>query len=148
MHLMHNIFREQLDDFIVICLDDILVYSKNLDAHVTHVRKTLEILQQNRLYTKVSKCAFFQSSVEYLGHIVSVDGFAVNPAKVKAVQEWKVPTSVIEIRSFLGLAGSYKRFILQFAKIAALLTNLMRENTPFTCSLKEGEAFKELKGVL
>ena len=65
-----------------------------------------------------------------------VDGFAVNPAKVKAVQEWNVPTSVIEIRSFLGLAGYYKRFILQFAKIAALLTNLMRKNTPFTCSLR------------
>ena len=72
----------------------------------------------------------------------------MDPAKVKAVQEWKVPTLVIEIRSFPGLAGYYKCFILQFAKIAALLTNLMRKNTPFTCSLREGEAFKELKEVL
>ena len=148
MHLMHSIFREQLDDFIVIFLDDILVYSKDLEGHVTHVRKTLEILRQNQLYAKVSKCAFFQSSVEYLGHIVSAEGLAVDPAKVKAVQEWKVPTSVTEIRSFLGLAGYYRRFIPQFAKIAAPLTNLTRKNTPFTWSLREGEAFKELKEVL
>ena len=76
MHLMHSIFREQLDDLIVIFLDDILVYSKNLKAHVTHVRKTLEILRQNQLYAKVSKCAFFQSSMEYLGHIVNAEGLA------------------------------------------------------------------------
>ena len=115
---------------------------------MTHVRKTLEILRQNQLYAKVSKCAFFQSSVEYLGHIVSAEGLAVDPAKVKAVQEWKVPTSVTEIRSFLGLARYYRRFIPQFAKIAAPLTNLTRKNTPFTWSLREGEAFKELKEVL
>ena len=82
MHLMHSIFREQLDDFIVIFLDDILVYSRDLKGHVTHVHKTLEILRQNQLYAKVSKCAFFQSSVEYLGHIVSAKGLAVDPTKV------------------------------------------------------------------
>ena len=71
MHLMHSIFREYLDDFIIIFLDDILVYSKGLGDHIHHVRQTLEILRQNSLYAKVSKCAFFQSSVEYLGHVVS-----------------------------------------------------------------------------
>ena len=82
MHLMHSIFREHLNDFIVTFLDNILVYSKDLEAHVTHVRKTLEILRQNQLYAKVSKCAFFQSSVEYLGHIVSAEQLVVDPAKV------------------------------------------------------------------
>ena len=85
MHLMYSIFREQLDDFIVIFLDDILVYSKDFDGHVTHVCKTLEILWQNQLYAKVSKCALFQSSVEYLGHVVNIEGLAVDPIKVKAV---------------------------------------------------------------
>ena len=148
MHLMHSIFREQLDDFIVIILDDILVYSQDLEGHVTHVRKTLEILWQNQLYVKVCKCAFFESSVEYLGHIVSAAGLAMDPTKVKAVQEWKVPTSATEIRSFLGIARYYRRFITQFAKISALLTNLLRKNTTFMWSLREGEPFKELKEVL
>ena len=85
MHLMDSIFWEQLDDFIVIFLDDILVYSTTLEARVTHVRKTLEILRQNHLYAKVSKCAFFQSSVQYLGHIVSAKGLVVDLAKVQAM---------------------------------------------------------------
>ena len=87
MNLMHTIFRELLDDFVIIFLDDILVYSRDVETHVTHVRQTLEILRQNRLYAKVSKCAFFQSSVEYLGHIVSAEGLSVDPAKVQAVQD-------------------------------------------------------------
>ena len=82
---MHTIFRELLDDFVIIFLDDILVYSRDVEIHVTHVRQILEILRQNRLYAKVSKCAFFQSSVEYLGHIVSVEGLSVDPVKVQAV---------------------------------------------------------------
>ena len=85
MHLRHSIFWEHLDDFIVIFLDDILVYNKDLEAHVTRVCKTLEILWRNQLYAKVSKCAFFQSSVEYLGNIVSAGGLAVDPTKVQAV---------------------------------------------------------------
>ena len=83
-----------------------------------------------------------------MGHVVSVEGLAVDLAKVQAVQDWKVPTSVMEVRSFLGLAGYYRCFILQFAKIAAPLTNLTRKNTPFTWSLREWEAFKKLKEVL
>ena len=86
MNLMHTIFREQLDDYIVIFLDDILVYSRDMESHVAHVRQTLSILRWNQLYAKVSKCAFFQPSVEYLGHIVSPEGLAVDPAKVKAMQ--------------------------------------------------------------
>ena len=148
MNLMHSIFREQLDDFVIIFLDDILVYSKDLDSHVAHVRQTLSILRHHQLYAKVSKCAFFQSSVEYLGHVVSAQGLQVDPAKVQAVQDWKIPTNVTEVRSFLGLAGYYRRFIPQFARIAAPLTNLTRKNIPFTWSLREGEAFTALKEVL
>ena len=85
MHLMHSIFREYLDDFIIIFLDDILVYSKGLGDHINHVQQTLEVLRQNKLYAKVSKCAFFQSSVEYLGHVVSAAGLSPDPGKVQAV---------------------------------------------------------------
>ena len=148
MHLMHSIFREYLDSFIVIFLDDILVYSKGLREHVTHVRQTLAILRKHQLYAKVSKCSFFQHRVEYLGHIVSAEGLAPDPAKVQAVRAWKVPENVTDIRSFLGLAGYYRRFIPQFAQIAAPLTNLTRKNTPFTWSLREGEAFEQLKTAL
>ena len=125
MNLMHTIFQELLDDFVIIFLDDILVYSRDVETHVTHVQQTLEILRQNRLYAKVSKCAFFQSSIEYVGHIVSAEGLSVDPAKVQAMQDWKILTTVTEVRSFLGLAGYYHRFIPQFAKIAAPLINLM-----------------------
>ena len=148
MHLMHSIFREQLDDFIVIFLDDILVYSRDLEAHVSHVRKTFEILRQHSLYAKVSKCEFFKTSVHYLGHVVSDHGLSPDPAKVRAVEQWRVPTNVSEVRSFLGLAGYYRRFIRDFARIAAPLTNLTRKDRPFTWSLREGEAFNELKTVL
>ena len=82
MHLMHSIFREYLDDFIIIFLDDILVYSKGLGDHIHHVWQTLEVLRQNKLYAKVSKCAFFQCNVEYLGHVVSAVGLSPDPAKV------------------------------------------------------------------
>ena len=148
MHLMHSIFREQLDDFIVIFLDDILVYSRDLSSHVAHVRKTFEILRQHSLFAKVSKCEFFRSSVHYLGHVVSEQGLSPDPAKVQAVANWKVPMNVSEIRSFLGLAGYYRRFIKNFARIAAPLTNLTRKNHPFAWSLREGEAFNQLKTVL
>ena len=147
-HLMRRIFWEQLDDFIIIFLDDILVYSKEVEEHVTHVCQTLSLLWQHRLYAKVSKCAFFQSHVEYLGHVVSANGLSPDPAKVQVVRDWKVPESVTELRSFLGLTGYYHRFIPQFARIAAPLTNLTRKNHPFTWSLREGEAFQQLKAAL
>ena len=148
MHLMHNIFREHLDDFIIIFLDDILVYSRGLREHMTHVRHTLAILRKHQLYAKVSKCTFFQHWVEYLGHVVSAEGLSPDLAKVQAMRDWKVPESVTDIRSFLGLAGYYRRFIPHFEKIAAPLTNLTRKNTPFTWSLREEEAFQQLKDVL
>ena len=117
-------------------------------SHMAHVRKTLEILRQHHLYAKVSKCSFFQSSVEYLGHVVSDKGLSPVPAKVQAVSNWKVPTNVSEIRSFLGLAGYYHRFIPDFAETVAPLANLTRKHTPFTWFLREGEAFRALKTAL
>ena len=132
----------------MIFLDDILVYSRDLISYVTHVRKTFAILRQHSLYAKVSKCEFFRSSVHYLGHVVSEQGLSPDPTKVQAVANWKLPMNVSEVRSFLGLAGYYHRFIKNFAKIAAPLMNLTRKNHPFTWSLREGEAFNQLKTIL
>ena len=126
----------------------LLVCSRDLVSHVAHARKTLEILRQHHLYAKVSKCSFFQSSVEYLGHVVSDKGLSPDLAKVQAVSNWKVPTNVSKVRSFLGLAGYYHKFIPDFARIPAPLTNLTRKHTPFTWSLREGEAFRALKTAL
>ena len=148
MHLMHQIFREQLDHFIILFLDDILVYSGTLQDHIDHVRRTLQILQQHQLYAKVSKCAFFRHQVEYLGHVVTAAGISPDPAKVQAVNNWKIPGNVHDVRSFLGLAGYYRRFIPQFAKIAAPLTDLTKKTSPWRWSLREGEAFNSLKRAL
>ena len=148
MHLMHSIFREQLDYFIVIFLDAILVYSRDLISHVAHVRKIFEILRQHSLYAKVSKCEFFQSNVHYLVHLVSEEGLSPDPTKVQAVANWKVPTNVSEIRSFLGLARYYRRLSRDFARISGPSTNLTRKNHPFTWPLRERKAFNQLKTVL
>ena len=148
MHLMHQIFREQLDQFIVIFLDDILIYSKTLQDHIDHVRRTLQILREHRLYAKVSKCAFFRHEVEYLGHVVTAAGIHPDKSKVQAVNDWKTPESVHDIRSFLGLAGYYRRFIPQFARIAAPLTELTKKTVPWSWSLRAGEAFNALKTAL
>ena len=88
---MHSIFREHLDTFVIIFLDDILVYSRTLEEHKMHVRKTFEILRKHKLYAKMSKCSFFQQEVEYLGHVVGIDGVKPDPAKIKAIKEWKQP---------------------------------------------------------
>ena len=148
MHLMHQIFREQLDKFIVIFLDDILVYSQTLQDHIDHVRRTLQVLRDHQLYAKVSKCAFFKHEVEYLGHVVTAAGIHPDPGKVQAVRDWKIPEDVHDIRSFLGLAGYYRRFIPQFARIAAPLTELTKKTVPWRWSLREGEAFNALKDAL
>ncbi|XP_016185462.1 uncharacterized protein LOC107627114 [Arachis ipaensis] len=113
MDYMNRIFRLFLDKFVVVFIDDILVYSKNED-HAEHLRTVLQILKEKKFYAKLSKYEFWKCEVKFLGHIVSKKGISVYPAKVEAVMEWKRPTSVTEIRSFLGLAGYYRRFIKRF----------------------------------
>jgi hypothetical protein len=105
MYLMNKVFMEYLDRFVVVFIDDILVFSKTVEEHEEHLRLVLEKLKSNQLYAKFSKCEFWLTEVAFLGHVISAGGVSVYPSKVKEVLNWMPPTTVSEIRSFLGLAG-------------------------------------------
>ncbi|XP_022157022.1 uncharacterized protein LOC111023849 [Momordica charantia] len=145
MDLMNRVFKEYLDSFVIVFIDDILIYSKTEQCHEEHLRQVLTTLRGNKLYAKFSKCEFWLDQVAFLGHIVTREGIAVDPAKVEAVSHWPRPSSVTEIRSFLGLAGYYRKFIQNFSRVAARLTQLTRKNATFTWSSECEEAFQELK---
>ena len=145
MDLMNRIFRPYLDQFVIVFIDDILIYSGSEEEHAEHLRIVLQILREHRLYAKLSKCQFWLDSVTFLGHIVSAEGVSVDPQKVEAILNWKPPTSVTEIRSFLCLAGYYRKFVEGFSKIAAPLTRLTRKEEPFLWSEACQQSFDELK---
>ena len=131
MDYMNRIFRPYLDKFVVVFIDDILVYSKMEQEHAEHSRLVLQTLRGKKLYAKLSKCEFWMKEVKLLGHVVSHGGISIDPSKVEAMLNWERPTTVTEVRSFLGLAGHYKRFVKHFSQIALLLTKLTRKNAPF-----------------
>jgi hypothetical protein len=142
MNLMNKIFMPYLDKFVIVFIDDILIYSKNKEDHAKHLKIALQVLREYQLYAKFSKCEFWLDKVEFLGHIISKEGIAVNPSKVQSVLDWQAPTNVKEIRGFLGMAAYYRRFIEGFSKIAGLMTKLLRKNTPFDGLKSVKRAFK------
>src|SRR6266498_4846029 len=148
MYLMNSVFMKELDKFVVVFLDDILVYSKDEAEHAEHLRIVLSQLREHKLYAKFSKCAFWLKEVAFLGHILSAEGIAVDPSKVRDVLNWKQPQTVSEIRSFLGLAGYYRRFIANFSKISKPLTSLLQKIAKFFWSPECEEAFQTLKKLL
>ncbi|KAG8485842.1 hypothetical protein CXB51_019233 [Gossypium anomalum] len=131
MDLMNRLFQPYLDQFVVVFIDDILVYSETEAKHDEHLRTVLQVLREKELYAKFSKCEFWLREVTFLGHVVSAEGIKVDPRKIEAILEWKPPRSVSEIRSFLGLAGYYRRFV-----------------EGFSVTEKQQEAFEKLKKVL
>ena len=148
MDYMNRIFRPYLDKFIVVFIDDILIYSKNEEEHREHLGIALRVLRDHQLYAKLSKCEFWLKEVKFLGHVVSSEGVAVDPSKVEAVLQWESPKSVTEVRSFVGLAGYYRRFISGFSQIARPLTNLTKKDRPFVWTEQCEAAFQELKTLL
>ncbi|GKB81101.1 putative reverse transcriptase domain-containing protein, partial [Tanacetum coccineum] len=145
MDLMNRVFHEFLDKFVIVFIDDILVFSKSKEEHEEHLRTVLQILRQEKLYAKFSKCEFWLSKVAFLGHIVSAEGITMDPAKVEAITKWPRPTSVTEVRSFLGLAGYYRRFVEGFSRLALPLTKLMRKGEKFVWNEEREKSFEELK---
>ena len=131
MDLMNRVFRPYVDQFFVVFIDNILVYFKDAQEHEQHLRIILETLREKKLYAKLSKCDFWLKEVSFLSHIVSAEGIRVDPAKVEAVLNWKSPQNVTEVRSFLGLAGYYRRFVRDFSVIASLLITLLRKGIKF-----------------
>jgi hypothetical protein len=137
-----------LDKFFIVFLDDILIYSKSEEEHEHHLRMVLQVLREHQLYAKLSKCSFYQKQIHYLGHIISKDGIAVDPEKVAAIREWSAPKNVKEVRSFMGLAGYYRRFIGGFSKIAHPITSLQRKGMKFQWMTDCERSFQHLKQLL
>jgi hypothetical protein len=125
MYLMNSVFMLELDKFMVVFIDDILVYSENEEDHTEHLCIVPIRLREHQLYAKFSKCEFWFREVPFLGHVLSDGGIMVDPTKVQEVLDWKTPISVHELRSFLGFAGYYHHFILDFSKIAKPMTQLL-----------------------
>jgi hypothetical protein len=145
MYLMNKVFMEYLDKFIVVFIDDILVYSRSKEEHEEHLHLALQKLREHKLYVKLSKCEFWMKQVAFLGHIISKGGISVDPSKVQHVLSWNAPTSVDDIRSFLGLAGYYRRFIKGFSKISNPMTELLEKDKKFEWTSAYEASFEELK---
>jgi hypothetical protein len=131
MYLMNSVFIPELDKFVIVFIDDILIYSENEEDHAEHLRIVLTRLRKHQLYAKFSKCEFWLKIVPFLGHVLSKSGISVDPSKVQEVMDWKSPTIVHEVRSFLGLAEYYRRFIPDFSKIAKPMTSLLQKDHKF-----------------
>ena len=148
MDLMNRVFRPYLDQFVVVFIDDILVYFKNEEEHEQHLRIVLQTLREKQLYAKLSKCEFWLKEVFFLGHIVFAEGIEVDPAKIKAILNWKPPRNVTEVRSFMGLARYYRRFVNEFSIIASPLTKLLKKKVKFEWNDKCQASFEQLKQML
>jgi hypothetical protein len=145
MYLMNKVFMEYLDKFVMVFIDDILIFSKMEEEHEKHLRMVLQKLRSNQLYAKFSKCEFWLTKVAFLGHVISTGGIAVDPSKVKDVLNWMPPMNTSEIHSFLGLAGFYRRFIKDLSKIIKPMTRLLEKNKNFDWTDECQVSFEELK---
>jgi hypothetical protein len=145
MYLMNKVFMEYLGKFVMVFIDDILIYSRNEEEHEEHLRLVLHKLWEHRLYAKLSKCEFWMKQVAFLGHVISKGGISVDPSKVQDVLSWNAPTSVGDILSFLRLAGYYWRFIEGFSKMSKLMTELPKKDRKFNWTPACDASFQELK---
>nr|CBL94172.1 putative retrotransposon protein [Malus domestica] len=148
MRLMNEVFQQYLDKFVIVYIDDILVYSKSKADHIRHLNLVLKKLREHQLYAKFSKCQFWLTELAFLEHVVSAQGIQVDPQKIAAVENWEQPRTVTEVRSFLGLAGYYRRFVQDFSMIALPLTELTRKDVKFEWDENCERSFQQLKYCL
>jgi len=145
MDCMNKIFWPYLDQFVVVFIDDILIYSENREEHAEHLRVVLGILREHQLYGKLSKCEFWLEEVQFLGHVISAQGISVYPAKIETVVKWERPQTVTEVQSFLGVAGYYRRFVEGFSKMVSPLTQLTRKDQLFSWTNECEACFEDMK---
>ncbi|GKF74258.1 putative reverse transcriptase domain-containing protein [Tanacetum coccineum] len=148
MDLMNRVCKPYLDKFVIVFIDDILIYSKIKEEHAEHLKLILELLKKEELYAKFSKGEFWLSKVQFLSHVIDSEGIHVDLAKIESIKDWASPNTPTEIRQFLGLAGYYRRFIEGFSKIAKPMTRLTQKNMKFDWSEKAEDAFQLLKQKL
>ncbi|GJT73346.1 putative reverse transcriptase domain-containing protein [Tanacetum coccineum] len=148
MDLMNRVCKPYLDKFVIVFIDEILIYSKDEKEHEEHLKAILELLKKEKLYAKFSKCEFWIPKVQFLGHVIDSKGIHVDPAKIESIKDWASPKSPTEIRQFLGLAGYYRRFIEGFSKIAKSMTKLTQKEVKFDWGEKEENAFQLIKQKL
>ncbi|GKA00696.1 putative reverse transcriptase domain-containing protein [Tanacetum coccineum] len=148
MDLMNRVCKPYLDKFVIVFIDDILIYSKDEKEHEEHLKEILELLKKEQLYAKFSKCEFWILKVQFLGYVIDSRGIHVDPAKIESIKDWASPKTPTEIRQFLGLAGYYRRFIEGFSKIAKPMTKLTQKGIKFDWGEKEENAFQLIKQKL
>jgi hypothetical protein len=148
MFLMNGVFREYLDKFVIVFLDDILIYSKSEEENENNLIMVLQGLREHQLYAKLSKCSFYQKQIHYLGHIISKNGIYMDLEKIEAIREWLASKNVTELRSFMGLVGYYRRFIEGFSKILHPMTSLQRKGVKFQWTLNCENSLQHLKQLL
>ncbi|GJW50404.1 putative reverse transcriptase domain-containing protein [Tanacetum coccineum] len=145
MDLMNRVWKPYLDKFMIVFIDDILIYSKNKQEHKEHLKLILKLLKKEELYAKFSKCEFWIPKVHFLSHVINSQGIHVDPAKIESIKDWASPKTPMEIRQFLGLAGYYRRFIEGFSKITKPMTKLTLKKVMFVWGNKQEAAFQLLK---
>lgn len=138
--LMNSIFQPYMRKFVLVFMDDILVYSNSLTGHLSHLEIVFQVLQAHQLVAKLSKCSFAMQELEYLGHMISKNGVATDPAKTWVMQQWPVPSCVSELRGFLGLIGYYRKFVKHYGLLAKPLTELLKNNRAFVWTPAAQEA--------
>jgi hypothetical protein len=148
MCLMNGIFRNYLDKFVIVFLDDILIYSKSEEEHEHHLMLVLQVLRGHQLYANISKCSFYQKQIHYLGHIISEQGIAVDPKNIAAIRGCPTPMNVSEVKSFRGLVGYYRTFIVGLSKVDHPITSLQNNRIKFKWTTECEENFNLLKGFI
>jgi hypothetical protein len=145
---MNVTLAPDLHKFVLVFFDDILIYNHSLEEHVSHIHQVFQWLRAGQWKLKLSKCSFARESISYLGHVVRAAGLATDASKIKAIVDWPVPTTIKELRGFLGLTGYYRKFVRHFGIIAKPLTNLLKKDQMFVWIDQHAEAFQLLKNTL
>lgn len=146
--IMNHILKPILRKCVVVFIDDILIYSKTYEEHLQHVRMVFELLQEHQFQVRLSKCSFAKHQLNYPEHVLSSKGVATDPSKISIVQNWPVPETVKQLRSFLGVAGYYRRFVRNFGILARPLTDLLKKGQHFVWTTSHEESFNSLKEAL